>query len=399
MMRPLVAVLAIGLAAFHAFAQPKIGETAPEIAPASFVGVPAGKSAPTRLADLRGKVVVLEFWATWCGPCVAAIQHMNELAETFSKDPVVFISITCDDRETVEKFVEKRPFKTWVAVDNARKTFAAYARGGIPYTAIIDREGKIAALTRPDAVTDQVMRDALAGRALNLPVATDRAGDLDWAASDGIVTDEGSLAHAILQRSQATMGTSRFARGSGRIDADGVTWRPLVELAFEADPAQVVGTLESLEQQTFRVSVKAPEGNDEAARSMMRELLRASLGIAAEWKDEERSVMVLSRKGGAPAPQVSAAGKPMAMARSGTVKLERVGMQTLAKLLGSYAGGKLGVDETGLEGVYDISLQWTPGNKESLAAALAAHGLEATTSTRRVRVLLPKVISIDANKD
>jgi thiol-disulfide isomerase/thioredoxin len=67
--------------------------------------------APSRsLANweaLRGKAVVLEFWATWCGPCAAAIPHMNKLADEFAGKPVQFIAITAEKQDAVDRFLAK----------------------------------------------------------------------------------------------------------------------------------------------------------------------------------------------------------------------------------------------------------------------------------------------------
>ena len=57
-------------------------------------GVGIGHVWPYPLDSLKGKVVVLEFWTTWCGPCVAAIPHLNELSEKYADKPVQFIAIS-----------------------------------------------------------------------------------------------------------------------------------------------------------------------------------------------------------------------------------------------------------------------------------------------------------------
>src|SRR5687768_15507954 len=70
----------------------KVGDTAPEIKLEKLLQAPPG--ADTSATNLKGKVVVLEFWATWCLPCVPAIKHMNDVAEKFKDKAVQFIAVT-----------------------------------------------------------------------------------------------------------------------------------------------------------------------------------------------------------------------------------------------------------------------------------------------------------------
>ena len=67
-----------------------------------------------KISDYRGKVVVLDIWATWCGPCRAMIPHERELVKAQKDKPFVFISLSADDKkDTLEKFIEKEPMP-WV---------------------------------------------------------------------------------------------------------------------------------------------------------------------------------------------------------------------------------------------------------------------------------------------
>jgi len=114
------------------------GEQAPEIELADWI-----HSEARTLADLKGKIVVLDFWATWCGPCIASIPKNNELAEKY-KDQVVFIGV-CHPRgaEKMKQTVEDKGIEYPVAVDTDGKAAEAYQVNGFPDYYIIDREGKV----------------------------------------------------------------------------------------------------------------------------------------------------------------------------------------------------------------------------------------------------------------
>jgi len=151
-MRRMIFVLAF--AAAGAFAQEatlEVGDQAPALSVAKWV-----KGEPVTFE--KGKVYVVEFWATWCGPCIASMPHVSELQETYAGKLTV-VGVTRADPantlEAVEKMVqEKGPGMGYtVAWDDEGKTYAAYMTAakqeGIPASFVVDREGKIAFIGHP----------------------------------------------------------------------------------------------------------------------------------------------------------------------------------------------------------------------------------------------------------
>jgi thiol-disulfide isomerase/thioredoxin len=127
------------------------------------------KGKPVDLAALKGKqIVVVEFWATWCGPCRTSIPHLTEMQHQF-KD-VVFIGVTDEESATVKKFVEKMGEKMdyTVARDEDGKTSAGYMEAfgirGIPHAFIVDKESRIVWHGHPMAGLDKAIEEVLAGK-------------------------------------------------------------------------------------------------------------------------------------------------------------------------------------------------------------------------------------------
>jgi peroxiredoxin len=129
----------------------------------SKVGIQAiksGKKAPNfRLEDLKGKkselkhfigkVVFLNFWATWCGPCKEEMPSIEALYQKFKGKDFVFLAISVDyeGKNSVKEFIEKKHYTFPVLLDPKCKVFDLYEVKGIPTTILIDKNGSIVGKT------------------------------------------------------------------------------------------------------------------------------------------------------------------------------------------------------------------------------------------------------------
>ncbi len=95
------------------------------------------------LSDLKGKVVIVNFWATWCPPCVKEIPDLQELYERFKGQGLVVLGIADDDPDTLKKFVAERKVPYPVLPDVDRKVNTAFDLAGLPVSLVYDREGRL----------------------------------------------------------------------------------------------------------------------------------------------------------------------------------------------------------------------------------------------------------------
>jgi thiol-disulfide isomerase/thioredoxin len=97
------------------------------------------------LADHKGRVVVLDFWATWCGPCVQTMPLVDGVVREFADRGVELFAVNLEEQpQQVKSMLERHKLKVAVALDRDGVVAAKYAVTAIPQTVVIDRDGKVA---------------------------------------------------------------------------------------------------------------------------------------------------------------------------------------------------------------------------------------------------------------
>lgn len=98
-----------------------------------------------KLSSLRGKVVLINFWATWCPPCRQEMSHLQEgVIDHFAgRDVVVFPISRGEDRATVESFIKKMGYTFPVGLDKSQAIYRQYASNYIPRSVVVGKDGKV----------------------------------------------------------------------------------------------------------------------------------------------------------------------------------------------------------------------------------------------------------------
>jgi uncharacterized protein (TIGR03435 family) len=370
--------LALVVAAAGALAQAdalKVGEPAPRFTLATTFQGP--KSA--NLDTLKGQVVVLEFWATWCAPCIGAMPHLNELAEKFKDRKVTFLAVSNEEPGTVESFLKRGLLKTWVATDPSGKMFKDYGVLSIPKTVVLDRGGKVALATHPNALQAEHIESVLRGETVKSEPETKPAATMETAPEP--------LLHVEVRPSRGGNYSmvSRTTPERAQFKAEAVPLLHILQTALRVSSPRIIVERE-LPEGLFDFTVVVPRNRNGELHETAKRALEDALGLRAVKEVREMPVLVLRAPQG-PGPELKdGSTSSLKMSTSpGAFSATGYEISNMASYLENVLRMPV-VDETGLTGKYDWLLTFDQKNPQSVKEALRPLGLELQEATRQIEV-------------
>jgi thiol-disulfide isomerase/thioredoxin len=137
-------VVALGAVALaSAGCAPSVGLETGNIAPDLVATPTMGKPEKFKLSSLKGKVVLVDFWATWCGPCRALMPTVEEVYRRYKDRGLSVVALSSEGPGVINEFRKSAPFTYPVYQDEFGMAMATYKADFIPTTYLIGRDGKI----------------------------------------------------------------------------------------------------------------------------------------------------------------------------------------------------------------------------------------------------------------
>ena len=349
---------------------PELGKAAPPLNLSKVLQAPADATA--NWGAFRGKVVVLEFWATWCGPCRKSIPHWNELVDNFHSKPVQFLAITDENEQVVAAFLKQTPIHSWVGLDGVGKSVRdAYRIQGIPTAVIANQKGLVVAVTHPAQLEPKHIDEILqtGNSSLPPPVELYASGGPGADATERVPAIQPAFEVSVRRSGPVPPGHGFDCWQTSPTNADVIGQYASVRHAILAlfnckQPLLDCRTALPTEQYDF--NVRLPPGASHADREQaVAPMFRSVFGLQIRREQTEREVYILT-VASTNAPGLTPPGpgsRGGGGEERGGLRLGRAAIDWLPDNFERWLGKPV-FNETGLTNRYDIRLKWKMSERE-----------------------------------
>jgi uncharacterized protein (TIGR03435 family) len=370
------------------------GSAPPEIVLAKILQAPPETKVDWQ--GLRSKVVVLEFWATWCAPCIAQQPHLNQLAERFSDKQVQFISITDEPEEIVAPFLKRRTVKGWVGIDLKKSTFKAFGISGIPRTFVIDPKGKIFAsmsgTQEGERLDENMLNQLIAGSTpagvidVRQPVIPAKPGQLIGPDETKAPDNEVAILNISIRPSKETTSTTIVMPNA--ITATGADLNSLLQSLLRVNPTHLSTPVE-MQGKRYDVIASLQNEKTQGLRDLVVSALENALGIRVERVTREMDAFVLAApKELTGSLQPTKAKSFHASTDDGVLAASAASPSQLVAQIEEVIKAPV-IDETHLQGKFDWDLLYDGKNPRSILEAVRQQlGLELLAAKRQVELVI-----------
>lgn len=352
-----------------------------------------------KVSDFKGKVLIIDFWATWCSPCIAAMKDLEEYKKELGKK-IEILAISDETEERLNKFQKARPSTLMLASDTAGSLQRYFPHRTIPHTILIGPEGKIYAITNAGNITADVLKLASKGIALSLPLKKDNIGfDINtYFKADSSLPRHFSLLPAV--EGTGTM-SKRYPVGPFKGRRFTIVNMPVDGLfreAYQKSYPSVINEYDTVKRaykdlEKFCLDAWIETPDQEKLMAFIRgQLEKHFVDIEAVLEKRTQTVLILKAADSAakllkPSKEIS----DWFNAGGGHFEGNGVKIESLASYMESFGlyNGKV-LDETGISGRYNIYLEWQPEKKTGFKDALAGLGLYWEKAEREVEMLVLK---------
>jgi thiol-disulfide isomerase/thioredoxin len=380
---------------------PKPGALAPELGFDHLLQASTGAKADW--TSLHGKVVVLEFWATWCAPCIGEIPVLNSLVSSVDPAKVQFISVDDEDPAVVEAFLKKKPITGWIGIDTSRHVFERFGVESRPTTMVLGPDARVVSTTiRPEELKPSQLLALAEGKPVTLGGDVDPKvkAELEKATAEAIAEQTGTTkdsADALFEIKLApgdpAIGGKRpdthtMMFGPGQLDVTNGSIKILLHDSTGVPLSRITSGVD-IPNTLYKLHVDAPDLDPKQLAQAIELAISTGCHVRIEHRAEAKDAYVLTANAGAQGHFTNTPGSGFASYKSQSQTLRALNATTdqIAGALEEVLGKPV-VNETGLTGVLMLSLKMDSKDLASVNESLKSLGLMLAPGRRPVETII-----------
>jgi uncharacterized protein (TIGR03435 family) len=350
-----------------------------------------------QLNSFRGKLLILDFWATWCSPCIQSMAELEKYKKKFGNKLVV-IAVSNETKERLKKFITNRPTDLWILSDTNNMFQRYFPHRSIPHTVLIGPDSKIMAITSADNLSASILSNALKNLPVHLPLKKDNLKfDIDeYFKADSSKTESFQMLAAVEGAGSMQKIPIKGIFRERRITIVNMTMEGLFRLAFQKSYYLMFNEYDTVKKaykdiEKFCIDAWIKEPDKQKLHVYLQQKLNEQF-VDVEAVLEKRLMKVLVIKANAGSKNLlkpSSKINDQYSAGGSNFDGDGVTINSLADYMegfGLYAGKV--INETAIDGRYEIKFSWQPERPESLKEEFAKMGLYWEKEEREVEVLI-----------
>lgn len=332
------------------------------------------------LNSLKGKTVILEFWATWCGPCLPAMRKLDSLQSEFQDDLIV-ITVSSDDENRLKKYIDNTHTKLIIAYDTTH--FDVFNYKYIPHTILIDKDGIVRSITSPENINKQTIRLLIEDNKVDLSYKNDFV--IDTSSVKVLKSVKNRNYEIILTNYNPTEGASMRSKKSidgymNGIEIHNLTLVQIFRILFDIPSSKRIIYKTPLSADDFvfnndnvyNLVANVSKKYEPEFKKLVLTFLNDYFDVNARKSKAELACYRLIKVNDVLKPSTSEVSTYSSRGPYFSVKKQPI--KALAEYLESFSSVPV-IDKTGLSGFYDIELAWDFNDKKSIDTELKKYGL------------------------
>lgn len=373
-----------------AFAQVKNKEQVPNLQWSTILNAPV-KSI--ELQQLKGKLVWIEFWATWCGGCIVAMPHLQQLQAKY-KTQLQVITVTNESVTRTKQFLKARPSNLWFAVDTGATLQKHFPHSLIPHSILIGTDGELIAATAPENITEKVIDSLLNKQSVHLPEKVDNMTD-DYIKTYFFAADSVQERFLLQPEIKGASGMSTTfldqpAFKGRRITFVNSSLNNMYSMAFGNFRYQrTIDRFGQKREESYCLDIIVKDPKELMPTLKTQLLARFDLQAKTENIEKEVYLLKIGDINKFNAIPRNRSGKRTYYSRHGEIDQQSIDMPNFADYLETFGTYRsLIVDETGNKEKLDIKFSFQPENPASLTKILNEMGLVLEKAKREITFLV-----------